>query len=417
MPNNLVAWVTTIRFCRLHGVNNPLCESRQRYKGVVEGWSNLIRTCCYDYNYNLAEVTVPISKITYMRENIPYLKKTGCLGINLESMSAWNLYGPHTYLASKLMWNANADPDAVLADYYEKCVGPKAAPHLKSYWDRLDRAVVNCNVHCGSFYCINAIWTPELYAACDADLTAAAKAAGTPEEKERVALFRSGLENVRYWREFDAAINRCDFATAQNIRDRWVAHMENAFTKGYNTMAGYKSGYVRFMQSMIDSGLARTTGSRQKIVQLPDIWDFRYDPKNEGEQQKLFEAANRPDGWQKVKTYSATLNEQRVPEQLTWMWYRTSFDAPQTLPEGPLHLWFGEVDGSPTQVWLNGELVGEFAGSRKPSEVNVTGKILKGRPKTGHLSISELMLGGLLRPVMLYAGAPPEESVPPGKKK
>jgi len=93
------------------------------------------------------------------------------------------------------------------------------------------------------------------------------------------------------------------------------------------------------------------------------------------------------------------------------MWYRTRFTAPAELPQGPLRLWFGEVDGSPTRVYLNGGLVGEFTGARKPNEVEVTGKVRPGREnvvaiKSGHHGISELMLGGILKPVMVYAVEP-----------
>jgi hypothetical protein len=250
--DNLCAWVTTIRFCRLHGVNNPHCESRQRYRDVVNGWGRLMQTACYDYNYNLAEVTVPVSKITYMKENIPFLKETGCWGINLESMAAWNLYGPHTYLAGRLMWDADADPDAILDDYYEKCVGKAAAPHLKAYWDRIDRAVVECRTHCGSFHGLHAIWTPELVQACEMDLNMAAKRAATEAEQGRVALFRSGLESAKYWLAVRAAINRCDFPRANDVFERWLAHMDAAFENDYNTMRGYRRGYAdRILRKML----------------------------------------------------------------------------------------------------------------------------------------------------------------------
>ena len=413
VAGNLCAWVTTIRFCRIHGVNNPKCESRQRYKAVVEAWAKLMQTACYDYNYNLAEVTVPISKITYMKDNIPFLKRTGCRGINLESMSAWNLYGPHTYLASRLMWKADADADAILDDYYARLFG-KAAPHAKAYWERIDKAVREADVHVGSFHGVHAIWTPGLVKGCEADLDAAAMAAEGDLVRERVALFRSGLENARFYLAVREAINRCDFAAAQASYDAWLKHMDDAFAKQYSTMGGYKRGYAEwFLKPLIESGLARTTGERKLVAQLPDEWDFRYDPQDAGEKEGYFKPDAAADGWRKVKTYSATLNEQKIPEQLTWMWYRTRLRAPDALPAGPLHLWFGEVDGSPTKVWLNGELVGEFAGARKPSEVEVTGKLLAGKEnlvvvRTGHLSISELMLGGIVRPVMLYAGPRPE---------
>ncbi|HUT34500.1 MAG TPA: DUF4838 domain-containing protein [Planctomycetota bacterium] len=420
VSDNLCAWVTTIRFCRIHGVNNPRCESRQRYKAVVEGWARLMQTACYDYNYNLAEVTVPISKITYMKDNIPFLKKTGCRGINLESMAAWNLYGPHTYLASRLMWKADADADAILDDYYAKLCG-KAAPHVKAYWERIDKAVREADVHVGCFHGIHAIWTPALVKECEADLDAAAKAAETDLERERVALFRSGLESARYYLAVREAINRCDFVAAKQTFDQWLKHMDAAFDKQYNTMRGYKRGYAEwFLRPLIESGLARTVGECKLVAQLPDEWDFRYDPQDAGEKQGWFKDAAAPEGWRKVKTYSATLNEQRIPEQLTWMWYRARLKAPAALPPGPLHLWFGEVDGSPTKVYLNGEPVAEFAGARKPSEVEVTGKLLAGKDnlvvvRTGHLSISELMLGGIVRPAMLYAGPRPEPAPKGGR--
>jgi hypothetical protein len=418
---NLVAWITTIRFCRLHGVENTACESRQRYRGVVEGWAKLMKTASYDYNYNLAEVCVPISKITYIKQNIPYLKKTGCLGVNMEAMAAWNLYGPHTYLTSRLLWDADADPDAILADFYEKAVGKTAAPHLKAYWDRIDEACVKSQTHCGSFYVNHAIWTPELVKACQADLDACEAKAGTAGEKERVALFRSGLENAKYWLSLRDAINTCDFVNASNVLARFIAHMDDANAKGYNTMDGYKRGYVeRIVKGMVDSGLTWSSGDRRKVVQLPDAWSFRYDPENGGEAAGWFKPGAPAEGWRTVRTYSATLNEQGIGEQLTWMWYRVKL-TPPALPEGPLHLWFGEVDGAPTTVWVNGEKVGELAGRRRAGAVEVTGKLVPGKEneivvRTNHGAISELMLGGILRPVMLVAGpAVPAPEPPKGK--
>jgi hypothetical protein len=410
--DNLCAWVTTIRFCRLHGVHNPLCESRHRYQSIVEGWSKLMRTACYDYNYNLAEVTVPISKISYFRDNIPLLKKTGCWGINLESMAAWNLYGPHTYLASRLMWDADADVDAILDDYYEKLFGDAAA-HVKRYWDRIDRAVCEADVHTGSFYGLHVIWTPELVAKCEADLQAAARAADDEMVRGRVVLFRSGLENAKHFLAVRDAINRCDFRGAKDRYEKWVADMDAAHEQQFTTMRKYKHGYVKwFLQPIIESGYQRTTQPRRLVAQLPDQWDFRYDPDEIGENQGFFKRLTPSDGWQQVKTYSATLNEQKIAEQFAWMWYRVKFTTPSRLPRSPVHIWFGEIDGNPTQVYLNGKLLGEFTGARKPAELEITGKLLPGEEnvlvvKTGHFSISELMLGGILRPVMIYAGEKP----------
>jgi len=418
VSDNLCGWVTTIRFCRIHGVNNPNCESRQRYRNVVEGWSKLMRAACYDYNYNLAEVAVPISKIAYVKDNLPFLKKTGCLGLNMEAMAAWNLYGPHTYLATRLMWNADADADAILDDYYTKLCG-KAAPHVKAYWERIDKACREADVHAGSFYGLHVIWTPERVRQCEADLDAAAKAAETDLIRQRVALFRSGLESARFYLALREATNRCDFKAAKQISAAWLEHMDRAFEQQFNTMAGYKRGYVQaFLLNAIESGCERTTGERKLVAQLPDEWQFRYDPRDEGEKAGWDKETAAPEGWTAVKTYSATLNEQKIKEQLTWMWYRCRFTPPADLPSAPLHLWFGEVDGGQTKVFLNGQTVGDFAAHRNPGEVEISGKLLPGKEnvlavKTDHRSISELFLGGILRPVMIYAGPKP----PPAAKK
>jgi len=93
------------------------------------------------------------------------------------------------------------------------------------------------------------------------------------------------------------------------------------------------------------------------------------------------------------------------------MWYWTSFQAPSRLPDGPIQLWFAETDARGVKVWLNGQEVGGFRGRRQPGEVDITGKLRSGRQnvvvvKIDHSAISELMLGGIIKPVMVYAGTP-----------
>ena len=50
--------------------------------------------------------------------------------------------GPKKYLYHKLLWDVNADLDALLQDWYEACVGKEAAPYLAEYfqeWERIWR--------------------------------------------------------------------------------------------------------------------------------------------------------------------------------------------------------------------------------------------------------------------------------------
>lgn len=420
-PPNLCAWVAPIRFCRLHSLSNPLCESRGRCRGVVDGWAEAVSKIGWrEYNYNLAEATVPLAKFSVWKDDIPYLRKKGCLGLNIECLAFWHLYGPHTYLVARLAWKADADADAIMDDFYTKFCG-KAAPNVKAYWTRLDKAYRETNAHAGSFYSVHAVWTPDLVTACEADLDAALKAADDETIRKRVEMFRMGLQNAEFYLALREATNRCDFVKAKETYYKWLSHMDAIHTARIHPVGEYKHGYApRFLSNTVEEGFVRVTGERKLVMQLPDEWLFRYDSKDEGEAAGWARPDATADGWRNVKTYSATLNEQKVPEELTWMWYRTRFTAPADTPPGPLHLWFAEIDGRAMKVFLNGEALGECQGGRRPHEVAVTGKLVPGKEHTvavriDHSRISELMLGGIIKPVMIYAGSkppPPERGKP-----
>jgi hypothetical protein len=421
-PDNLCVFLAPIRFCRVHSLANTNCPPRQRCRQMVQDWAKVESKMGWrEYNYNLAEMTVPMSKISIWKDDIPFLKEQGCIGLNIECLYAPHIYGPHTYLVARLAWDANADVDAIMDDFYTTFCGPAAA-FVKSYWSRIDKAYRETPVHAGSFHGIHAFWTPELIKGCQADLEAAAKA--VPADSlyaKRVAMFRMGLDNAKYYSDWREAVNRCDFEASQAIYDKWIAHMDAIHAAKIHPVGEYKRGYApRFLGKGQDSGLLRVTGGRKRVMQLPDEWDFRYDVDGMGESNGWHKAVPGGAEWKKVKTYTATLTEQGIPEQLTWMWYRTTIRTPKTLPEGPLTLWFMEPDGNQIKVWLNGEPAGEVADikSRQPYDLDLTGKLKADTDyvvtvKLWHRRISELMLGGFLRPIMIYAGGIPVPPPPP----
>jgi len=53
--------------------------------------------------------------------------------ISAESGGNWALHGRSYYLASKLMWNPDLNPEAILEDFYDKAFGPAAAAMKKYY--------------------------------------------------------------------------------------------------------------------------------------------------------------------------------------------------------------------------------------------------------------------------------------------
>ena len=420
-PDNICVFMAPIRYCRYHSLNNALCEPRLRLRDqTLAGWAKVVSKLGWrEYNYNLAEGTVPFAKMSVVADDLPYLAKNGCIGANIECLAFWHIYGPHTYLTARLLWNVNLDAQAVMDDFYEKFCG-KAAPHVKAYWERMDKAYRETDAHSGSYFSVPDVWTPALLKACQDDLAAAAKAADTDVTRARVEMFQAGLDNAAIYLDMLGAINRCDFVKARERMDALGAHMDDAVTRNYHRIGEYKRGYLgRFISPAVQGGYDAVTGANQFVTQLPDQWHFRYDlpvagqpyaPEARAAELKCLGADFQPGNeWRLVKTYSQTLANQGIDEQLTWMWYRTEFEVKELPANRRLSLLLDELDGRESVVWLNGAVVsapGTF-GRRKPVQLDVSGKLTAGRNTvvvaTNHSSISELMLGGILRPAFIFA--------------
>ena len=109
--------------------------------------------------------------------------------------------------------------------------------------------------------------------------------------------------------------------------------------------------------------------------------------------------------WTRLKTYSASIDEQGFPFFRGLIWYRHDFTVPKTNAK-TLKLWLGGLDAT-THVYLNGKSLGSHAvGNFGPLEVDVTQAINRTGANTLVLSvdnsgIAELGTGGIVRPVAL----------------
>ena len=107
---------------------------------MLDGWGKAASKIGYrTYNFNLAECSVPFHMTSVWKHDIPYLKKIGCVGMNLESLVNWQIYGPHLYLSIRLAYDADADADKLMDAFCTKFYGPKAGPIIKEYWTAIDK--------------------------------------------------------------------------------------------------------------------------------------------------------------------------------------------------------------------------------------------------------------------------------------
>jgi hypothetical protein len=427
---NLCAVIAPIRYCRLHALGDPDCPSRKQQVEMVDGWAKVAsRLGYYNYMYNLADATLPMFKLTPCKEEFPSLADKGLAFMTIEVLSNWHVYGPQIYLSLRLAYDPKLDTDAVMEDYYQKFYGPDAAPLMKAYWTGIDRATARLHCHSGGFYGLQAVYTPEFVRECQSLLDRAARAAKKdPVYAERVALHAAGFQDVLDYRAICDAMTAGDFARAKRTLDGMTERIDGLAAKGYANPE-YGTAYLRrFLAKTVEGGAAATAAPNRVVEVLPDRWRLAYDDADEGEAKGFHAADFDASGWREAATYSATLSCQGLRENAV-LWYRTTFRAPEK--HGRLALLFAEVDGAVT-VYVNGKQLepsavlpapaGKIPGKaaaqalprRAPFEVDLAPALRDGdnavAVRVDNRKISELFLGGILRPVLLVEkGSKPEE--------
>jgi hypothetical protein len=400
---NLCAWIAPIRYCRYHRIGDPACPSRWQLRELLDGWAASAQKMGYrTYNFNLAECCVPVSLLSVWKHDIPFLKEKGCIGINLETLANWQIYGPHVYLSIRLAYDPQADADAIMDGYFAKLYGSEAGPLLQQYWTEIDQACVRLRTHSGGFYALHRIYTPERLRRLDELLQRAAAAAGGDTTRaERVAFAAEGLKNAQQYIALRDAMNAGDFAQARRTYEALLARSESNLPQGQGNH--YTVAYLkRFVGAHVEAGAQATQAPARVLQALPDEWRLAYDLSDTG----LASGFQRRDfddrSWTPVATFSDPLDAQSLPDRQTIMWYRVTIDVPE--PGRKPALFFTEVDGD-ARVWINGQEVGASEKKRTPFALDAGGALKSGQNviavRVDHSSITDLYLGGILRPVLL----------------
>jgi hypothetical protein len=414
LASNLCAVIAPIRYCRLHPLGQADCPSRTQQVAMMEGWAReASRLGYYNYMYNLADATMPFFKFSACRKEFPWLADHGLNVMTLEILSNWHIYGPHIYLGLRLAYSPHADAEALMEDYWQKFYGPRAAPHMKAYWLGIDRELMRVGTHAGGFFGLQEIYTPEFLRQCERLLAQAATAAQVdPRYAERVALHTEGFKSAVEYRRICDAMSRGDFNGALAEYEKMTGRLRGLAAKGWANPE-YATAYLdRFLAESLRTGAASLRPPAKLLQVLPDEWRMTSDEADAGRTNRFQEIDFNDAPWPRALTYSKSLSAQGLSKTAI-LWYRATFSVPEN--HGKLALFFAEVDGL-VEVYVNGQRLEPAAvatGSgrsgplrkRQPFEVDVTAAA---RPGANHLAlrvdnrqITELALGGILRPVVL----------------
>lgn len=91
----------------------------------------------YDYIYG-SPYALPRMYLRHTAEYLRFGAENGVKTHYAEIYPNWG-EGPKPYIYLKLWWNPHRDVEALLDEWYERTVGPDAAPYLKAYYDLWER--------------------------------------------------------------------------------------------------------------------------------------------------------------------------------------------------------------------------------------------------------------------------------------
>jgi hypothetical protein len=94
--------------------------------GVQSGIRGYFSVYQWDWDYpSVAKGEMSLPRLV---NDLRSFRKHNVQSVNAEASCNWGPRGLNYYLASRLLWNVNDDPHAMIADFYDKAYGPAALP-------------------------------------------------------------------------------------------------------------------------------------------------------------------------------------------------------------------------------------------------------------------------------------------------
>ena len=423
-----------IILCRRHSPLNPVCTDKHNVRQIVEGWTQHgVEMYHRGFWWNLASFGAPFPLWSRLGELIPWAHEVGIKGWSPQVSGDWGADLPNFYIGAKLMWNHEADVEALMDDFAEKFFGSASEP-MREYYRMIDEANHDADHHTGSSWDVPHIYDPELRArgrSLIENAAALVDAAGHDEE----SLYARRVQMVRdIWAYTDAFCRMMEarkihawqasyeaFQELEKLRKQLEKPLtdpsEKADTPAITNHGGQKAGRFTklFGQPTVDA-YERVTDGNAFVAGLDHEWDFLLDRHKVGEQLGYYRAGEIGGNWQRILT-STSWSNQGLHHYKGEAWYRQEVFIPERFAGERIFLWFGGVHNQ-AKVWVNGEMVGKsHTRSFRPFEFDATDAVRPGERNTvavraSSTRVREVGVGGLLAPAFFYAPVEGEAAEP-----
>jgi len=213
-------------WCQNHAIADPNCSINADFRKSIEGWSAITPggVMLYEYYWKCAQCELPFPIIHAMRKDYPYFKKVGVRGVYTQYTRNWGTLTLPYYIPTRLLWNADADVDKLLQDFYTKFYGPAAAP-MKRYYERLEKASIDSGLHFSPpYFRFPEAFTGACLQDCQRFLDEAKGLADSETIRKRIDIAQLSLSYTKLVMDYVNAVRAVD----KHMKARWQLAAEPA---------------------------------------------------------------------------------------------------------------------------------------------------------------------------------------------
>ena len=269
-----------VRLCHMmHCDTHPLatCEENRTYVENLRGWAAICKNVyVWHYVVDFANYVMPFPNLDAIRQDIKFYRDSGVKGIYCqasENERTWTDFAElKADLLARLLWNPDADADAIidgfLADYFGKAARP-----IRAYLDLLHAKVRAENIH-ANLYTEPAdarYLTTEVLDRADALFDEAERLADDKSVLRRVRKARLTIDYARVALPYRYTVEG-PYVEAENaaaLRTRLDRFATTAAEEGIELYRYHRSDHIGALSSFVEQ--KRLLLGRQPIVAVKEL--------------------------------------------------------------------------------------------------------------------------------------------------
>ena len=145
---NVVVRLCSIECCLIH--NYDECEQNRAFLDDLTGWAAISpHLFIWDYTTAFTQYSLPVPNFKTAKPHIQDFVANKAIGMMEEGdyqTKCGEFNELKAYLLAKLMWNSEANPDAIIKDFTDGYYGP-AGKHIREYIEYADRILRRDGIH------------------------------------------------------------------------------------------------------------------------------------------------------------------------------------------------------------------------------------------------------------------------------